>query len=378
MNKFIYTALLLCTILACKSKAKEGEIAAEEKIRIHGDTIILNKEQIRNADIQLSFPGEQNLRQTLQASGLADVPPQSLVSVSAPMGGYLKSTRLMQGMRVAKGQVIAVLEDPSYVQLQEDYLSARAKMQYAKADMERQKDLRESNATSTKSYQLALSEYNQLQVQIQSLAEKLRIINIRPESVSLNNITRRVNIYAPISGFVSKVNVNIGKYVNASEVMFELTDPNDLHAAINIFEKDIMRFKPGMKGTVWVSNDPDKKYPVSVLLVSKNLNDNRSAVVYCQFLNASQNLIPGMFLNAEFDVLNYQSKAVPEHAVVHFEGNDYVFLANNDSTFVMTAVQTGTAADGFVSLKTDSLFTKRIVINGAFNLLGAMKGGEGE
>lgn len=211
-----------------------------------------------------------------------------------------------------------------------------------------------------------------------TLAEKLRIINIRPESVSLNNITRRVNIYAPISGFVSKVNVNIGKYVNASEVMFELTDPNDLHAAINIFEKDIMRFKPGMKGTVWVSNDPDKKYPVSVLLVSKNLNDNRSAVVYCQFLNASQNLIPGMFLNAEFDVLNYQSKAVPEHAVVHFEGNDYVFVANNDSTFVMTGVQTGTAADGFVSLKTDSLLTKRIVINGAFNLLGAMKGGEEE
>lgn len=376
MKKIFFIILLFITFISCKNNEKEKNTEPIQKIRVRGDTITLNKEQLKNAGILLSVPAEQHIRQTLNASGLVYVPPQNVISISAPMGGYLKSTKLLPGMRIAKGQVIATLEDPLYVQLQEDYLSAKAKMQYVKENMERQKELNENNATSTKNYQLALSEYNQLQVQIQALTEKLRLINVNPAKVSLAAISRQISVYAPVSGFVSKVNVNMGMYVSPSEELFELINPNEIQAAITIFEKDILHFKPGMKGTVWLSNDTGKKYAVNVSLVSKNLTNDRSALVYCRFPDVAHHLLPGMFLNAEFDILSYHTKAIPEEAVVHFEGNDYVFIAGNDSTFIMKKIEAGIPADGFIALRTDSLFNEKIVSKGAFNLLGAVKGGE--
>lgn len=360
--------------MACKGNKNKEEKTVEEKIRIYGDTIILNREQIKNAGVKISSQGVENIHQTVTASGVVEVPPQSLISVSATMGGYLRNTNLLPGSQVSKGQRIATLEDPVYVQLQEGYLSAKAKLQYAKSDLDRQKDLQENNATSTKNYQLALRDYNSLQVEIKSLEQKLRIININPANVSLNNITRSVSLYSPINGFVSKVNVNIGKYVSPSEVLFELVNPSDIHAAINIFESDIMNFKPGMKGSVYLSAQPDKRYDVQVVLVSKDLSENRSAVLHCHFLNAEHNLLPGMFLNAEFSVKDFQSKAVSEMAVVHFEGSDYVFVAKNDSTFVMIPVTAIASPDGMVTLQPESIQSENIVTNGAFNLLGAIKG----
>lgn len=377
MNYIFYSLLLTCFMVGCSSKQAENETKeVSQKIRVHGDTIILNSVQMKNGDIVVARPGEENMKETITVNGLVDVPPQSLVSISAPMGGYLKHTTLLPGAKISKGQVIAILEDPSYVQLQEDYLIAKARMQYATAELQRQKDLQHSNATSTKSYQLAQSEYNVLQVQINSLAEKLRVIHINPSTLTSKNITRRVNMYAPINGFVAKVNANIGKYVSPSDVLFELVNPSDIHASITVFEKDLMNFKPGMRGVVSLNNDPDKKYPVEVLLVSKNLNEDRSALVHCHFVNEDHSLLPGMFLKATFDIKNYQSKAIPENAVVHFEGNDYVFVAANDTTFVMNRVNVAGSFNGFVTLQSDSLLSRRIVTKGAFNLLGAMKGGE--
>lgn len=377
MNRYYFLIFSLLFFVACKNRNAEEKVTdtSTEKVRVFGDTIILNKEQIKNASIKISSPGMEDIHQTVAASGTVDVPPQSLVSISATMGGYLRNTNLLPGAHVSKGQRIATLEDPVYVQLQEDFLAAKTKLQYAKSDLDRQKDLQESNATSTKNYQLALRDYNSLLVEIKSLEQKLRIININPANVSLNNITRTVSLYSPINGFVSKVNVNIGKYVSPSEVLFELVNPADIHAAINIFENDIMKFKAGMKGFVYLNGQPDKKYDVQVVLVSKNLADNKSAVVHCHFLNAQHNLLPGMFLNAQFSVNNFQSKAVSEMAVVHFEGEDYVFVAKNDSTFVMTPVQATATPDGWVTLQPEALQNENIVTHGAFNLLGAMKGG---
>jgi hypothetical protein len=36
---------------------------------------------------------------------------------------------------------------------------------------------------------------------------------------------------------VSKVNVNIGKYVNPSDVLFELINPDDIHLNLKVYEK---------------------------------------------------------------------------------------------------------------------------------------------
>ena len=62
---------------------------------------------------------------------------------------------------------------------------------------------------------------NKQRIIMNALAQKLRLININPTTLTVDNITKNVRLYSSIAGFVSKVNVNIGKYVNPSDVLFE-------------------------------------------------------------------------------------------------------------------------------------------------------------
>jgi cobalt-zinc-cadmium efflux system membrane fusion protein len=129
------------------------------------------------------------------------------------------------------------MEDQSYVQLQQDYLIAKAKMEFLQTDVQRQKELSDADATSKKNYQLVLSDFKTQQIMIKALEEKLKIIGIDPQQLSVAKISRTVSVRSPIAGYVTHVNVNIGKYVNPSDVLFELVNPDDIHASMTVFEK---------------------------------------------------------------------------------------------------------------------------------------------
>jgi hypothetical protein len=87
-----------------------------------------------------------------------------------------------------------------------------------------------------------------------SYFEKLRLIGINPQNLRENNISRNIRITSPITGYVSKVNVNIGKYLNPADVLFELIDPRDIHLNLNVYEKDLEKLSIGQKLTAFTNN----------------------------------------------------------------------------------------------------------------------------
>ena len=374
MRQYMLILALFCSI-ACGTKKPDA--VGETKSTLEDEkTVSLNVAQIQNAGIEIGMASETTMSATVKVNGVVDVPPQSMVSVSFPLGGYLKSSHLLPGMGVRKGEVIATLEDQSYVQLQQDFLVAKARMDYLSTDLDRQKDLSAQDATSKKIYQQALADYKTQQVLIKSLEEKLRIVGIDPDKLTVGNISRAINLRSPINGFVSKVNVNIGKYVNPADVLFELVDPDDIHAALTVFEKDIMLIKKGMRAEVSLADKPGKKYEVDVILVTRNVDEARSGLVHCHFENANHELLPGMFLNGVFELENKKVKAVPESAIVRFEGRNYVFLAKDSANFEMTPIETGVTQNGMVEVKTNeaiNLNEQKLVLKNAYSLLGKLK-----
>jgi cobalt-zinc-cadmium efflux system membrane fusion protein len=206
---------------------------------------------------------------------------------------------------------------------------------------------------------------------VKSFEEKLRIIGIDPQKLTVNNISRTVAVHSPITGFVTKVNVNIGKYVNPADVLFELVNPDDIHAALTVFEKDLSRIQKGMKAFVTLANQPNKKYEVEVILVTKNVDEARTGLVHCHFEQPNHELLPGMFLSGEF----MENAAVPEEALVRYEGKNYVFVSKTDSSFELTPVEAGIKQNGLVGLRgvSKEWLAKKIVTKNAFSLLGMLK-----
>jgi cobalt-zinc-cadmium efflux system membrane fusion protein len=369
--------ILYIVLFAFLAGCSEKKIAEKETGPVKETLLLqLTDQQLKQAELEFSTAGTQTLHETITVNGTVDVPPQSMVSVSFPLGGYLKSTQLLPGMSVKKGEMIAMVEDQSFVQLQQDYLVDKAKMEYLSADLQRQKELSDNEATSKKAYQLVLSDYKMTQVMIKALEEKLRIIGIEPEKLSVSTISRSVAMRSPITGFVTKVNVNIGKYVNPSDVLFELVNPDDIHAALSVFEKDMPLIQKGMKAQVSLANNPAKKYEVEVLLATKNINETRTGLVHCHFENANHELLPGMFLTGYFDLPAKPAKVVPEETVVRFEGKSYVFVVKDPHQFEMTEVETGTSQAGMIALKDNSRFDigkANFVIKNSYRLLGMLK-----
>lgn len=339
--------------------------------------ISLNQNQEKQINIVLGQLEKKDMHSTIKVTGQIDVPPQNLISVSAPMGGYLLSTNLLPGSKIVKGQVIATLEDQKYIELQQEYLLHKSNLNLAEKEYHRQKTLNQSQAASDKIFQQAENEYQKLKINIQALSEKLKIINIDPDKLSESTLTRKAYLYSPIHGFVSHVHANIGKYLNPSDVLFELINPTDIHLNLKIFEKDISNLFIGQKLSAYTTHEPDRKFPCEIILIGKNIGDDHSVEVHCHFDKYEKSLIPGMYMNADLVITTSNAYSLPSDAIVDFEGKNYVFIQNDKGTYEIKEIKIGAIENAYTEVKESSLVEKdKIVIKGAYALLMAMKNNE--
>lgn len=370
--KTIYIPFLAAILLSsCGSNPK-----VETGLESSGDSVNkvqLTKEQAAIAQLVLASIQQGKMKGISHLNGVIDVPPTGIASVSIPMGGYVQDINLIPGTYVKKGAVLATVKDPAYVQLQESYLAAKSRLVYLQQDLDRQKSLLTQEAVSKKSYQQLQAEFNTNAIQLKALSEQLKLINIQPENLTTERMTSLVQLVAPISGYITKVNINRGKYVTPSDVLLEIMDPNDIHAAITIYEKDIASFKVGMKGTVTLTNDPTKKYPVTILAVSQNINEDKTGLLHCHFDQISKNILPGMFLTADVFIESNEAVLIPIDAVQRFQGKDYIFIQNKVNEFDAIEIQIAQSNNEFVSVSNADArawIGKSLVVKNGFSLLG--------
>ena len=372
----LYSITFVLLLASCGSSSVEKKMDPA----IQSQTVTLTSAQAKNANLSLGKIEKKPISRILNVSGKIDVPPQNMVSVSVPLGGYLKSSQLLPGMHVRKGEVIAVMEDQQYIQLQQDYLIGQAKLKYTEKEFERQRELNMSKATSDKIFQQAEAEFTTQKVTVKSLSEKLKLIGIDPLRLTESTISKSININSPIDGYVTHVNVNIGKYAQPSEVLFELVNPTDIHLALTIFEKDLDDIFIGQKLLAFNNRNPEIKHACEVILVGKNLSADRNAEVHCHFEKYDETLIPGMFMNAEIEIKNQISDVLPDESIVIFEGKNYVFVQQSSNVFSMVEVQTGVSQGGFTEILqgANSINNKNIAVKGAYTLLMQLKNTEEE
>ena len=336
----------------------------------------LNVEQLKNAGIFTGRAEHRRMASTLKVNGVIDVPPQNMISVSFPLGGYLKSTQLLPGMPVRKGQSIAVLEDQQFIQLQQDYLMGKTRLQYLEAELQRQQELNAGKAGSDKALQQAQADFSGQKIQVKALGEKMLLIGLNPQTLNEDNLSRSVRVLSPIDGFVSAVNVNIGKYVNPTDVLFELVNPRDLHLNLTVFEKDMPALRTGQRVLAYTNDRPDQAHPAKVSLIGRNVNEMRAVEVHCHFDRHDSALLPGMFMNATIEIIDQNALAVPESAVVRWENRHFVFVQKAPDDFELTEVDTGAGSDGYIQIlpKGDvNLDSAIVVLENAYALLMKMK-----
>lgn len=173
---------------------------------------------------------------------------------------------------------------------------------------------------------------------------------------------------------MTKVNFNVGKYINPADVLFELVNQSDIHLTLAVFEKQLEQLYIGQKLYAYTNTNPDKKYLCEIILIGKTFALDKSVQVHCHFVNYHKSLIPGMFMNAELELKSNVVFVLPTEAIINFQEKEYVFKKEGKSNFRLTRVKTGSSENGFTEIipgkvsQSDSIITK-----GAYTLLMTLK-----
>ena len=377
-----YSIFLALILFSCAGN-KKAEVASVSEEVIPENIVEMRADQIKLADIQTGAFELRSMSGTLKVNGVVAVAPNSQATVSAPMGGYVKSTNLMPGKPVRKGQVLAVIENPEFIDLQQNYLEAKSKFEFAEADFKRQSDLYKNDATSQKAMQQVTSDYKILKAQLKGLEQKLRLIGIQASTLTADNITSSVAIVSPISGFLKAVNVSIGKSVSPTDVLFELVNSDQLFLELTLFEKDANKVAVGQH-LHFLINDEDEEHDATLYQTAKSINADKNYKVYATVNGKCKNLLPGTYVNAIIEISGQKVTALPNDAVVNFEDKSYIFLFEKDKTedgkafteYRMVEVQKGVSEGGFVEVQLPAGMEAKglkVVVKGAYNLLSAKK-----
>ncbi|HQS51659.1 MAG TPA: efflux RND transporter periplasmic adaptor subunit, partial [Daejeonella sp.] len=378
-NKIICMAMIGLTAIACNQKKEEKSAETEVAVKVADETS-LTKDQYKVADIQLGKVEMRSLSNVIKASGQLDMPPESMVSVSAPLGGYVRSAGLLPGQSVRKGQVVAVIENPDFIDIQQEYLESKSRMEFLQLEFKRQEDLRKEDVNSAKTFQQVSSELKIMRARMSGLQQKLSLIGISTSSLQAGRISRTSNLYSPINGYVTVSNANKGKYVNATDVLFELGNKSDLHLALNVYEKDAYKIRVGQPIRFALANAADYNRVAKVFLIGKSAGKEGTVPVHCHIENVSDpSLIPGMYAKALISVTDDEVSAVPSEAIVNADGNDYLFIQTKINAsgyaFKMIPIKRGIEEGGYTEVMLPEQFDKssQVVLKGAYALLSAMK-----
>lgn len=363
---------LVPLFFACGQQKAEEVIPENDSV---SNELKLSKEQVQQLSIRLGNTEEQLISSTIKVQGMIDLPPQNIISVNFPLAGFLKQTKLIPGMQVRKGEIIATITDQAIVQMQQEFLMSKAKLDLLRLEMSRQQELKQANAGVSRNFQQTESEVKIQTITYNALREKLKMIGIDTERLDENNLSGEVQIKSPINGYVSKVNVNTGKYIQPTETLFELIDPDDIHVALTIFQKDLVSVTKGAKVMVYQPQDISRKFQAEVILVNKGIDDDRTAIAHCHFDQLPATLLPGMLVEAEVSIENKKASVLPEEAIVRFGKEQFVFVMTAQDVFEMIPVKTGITSDGKIEIIAglDEVKPGSIVLNNAYRLLGMLK-----
>jgi cobalt-zinc-cadmium efflux system membrane fusion protein len=326
-NGLLYGVFSLLLFSSCGSgtrteepkKEKKSETSIAEKVEVTAKQFNLGKMELGKIE-------EIQFNSTIEATGMFDVPPENKSTVSAYFGGYVKNIQLLPGQKINKGQTLFILENPDYIQVQQDYLESKSQLNYLKQDYDRQKDLANDNISSKKTFSKAESDYKMTLARFESLKKRLSLMSIDPNSITESNIRTTISVNSPISGYITTVNATRGMFLNPSDVAVTIMNTDHLHIELKIFEKDLANIKVGQIVKFRLQNDANE-YFANVYLINRAIDpEKRTVNIHCHLANESQSTLfaPGMFVEAQIVTDNNNVFSLPSTAVINVENTYFV------------------------------------------------------
>ncbi len=334
----LYLLCIAAFIVGCGKKENLQEHSEQETEQTDGhadnqpSVVSLTEEQIKAVGITLGTVEMKELTSTIKANGLLRVPNNNKATVTSLYGGIIKTLNVQVGSFIKKGQVIATIANPEFIQLQEEYLTANSRITYAEQEYRRRKELFDNDAGAKKNLQNAEAELKTLRTKKASLLRQLQMMGISPGKISNGNMRSGLAITAPISGTISSISAQIGSYVDMSSPVAEIIDNHSIHLDLQVFEKDLPKMKVGQIVHFKLTNNPETEYDAAIYSIGSSFeNDSKTISVHADVTGNKTGLIDGMNITGIVSLDKTTTPAIPDEAIVEADGKFYLFVKTDQN-----------------------------------------------
>jgi len=347
----------------------------------HGEeegVVELTMQQAETIGLEMKPLEERNLGNNIKVTGTLELFPQDRANISPFIGGNVKSIKIIEGDQVKKGQVLAYLEHPDIISMQQEFQEKNGDLVFLKQDFERKQILYDKGVSSGKEFQMAQSKFRSTTSSVNALKSKLRLLGLKIDKIADGQIFSAVPIITPISGFVDEVMVNLGDYVAPQTKMFTVSDNSKLHVDLIVYEKDISKVKLDQQIFFTVTSKPNEILKAKVHSIGKTFETDPKALhIHADMDNKNGDLLPGMYVEGRIVQGKKMGYAVPEEAIIKEGEQSFIFIFDKDEEkednkmkFKMIPVSVGISDLGFIEVHLPTEVSKKVkvVIKGAYML----------
>lgn len=401
--KHIYI-LLLCVFLgACKESNSNKEIEGgksnsrseshknldekhdDEEEEHHDEPLFLTSEQLKILDIDTGKIPVRNMNGFIKVNGKISVPPQNEAVITTSIGANIVSIEVIEGQQVKKGDVLAYISHPDLIQLQTDYLKMYNQLSFLEQDFLRQEKLYNAKVGSGRDYQQAKANYNSAKGLVKGLEGQLLLLGLNASYINKGEIYTKAPLKSTIDGFIEKVGVKTGQFVQPQKELFEIVNTDHIHADLMVFEKDISKVKNGQKVKFLIKSVGNKEFEGHIISVGKSIEDGPKAMhVHAEIDGHFDNLILGMYVNARIIFKEKKEQALPLEAFFRDGDRLFVFSVSKETEkgveFEPLEVLEKENVHGYISFifKKKQNDTIAVAKSGAYYLMSELKKSEAE
>ncbi len=351
----------------------------------HGEELTLTQKQIDLLGIKIDTIPKRNMNGFIQVNGQLGVPPQNEAIVTTILGANVTNIKVIEGDEVRKGQILAYISHPDIITLQTDYLQTYNKLTFLEQDYNRQKKLYDAGVGSGRDYQQAKSAFSSAKGLVKGYESQLQLLGLSAKSVREGAIAEVAPVRSPIHGFVEKVKVKSGQYVQPQTPLVEIVNTEHIHADLMVFEKDISKVKNGQLVKFHIEALGGKELTAKIYSVGKSFEEGPKALhVHAEIKNKDTNLVPGMYVSARIITEKNVEQALPEEAIFQEGEMYYIFTAKKGDgnlwEFTPKEVITKSTSNGYISFDFKEDIRKNVLVaqSGAYYLIAEMKKSEAE
>jgi cobalt-zinc-cadmium efflux system membrane fusion protein len=326
-NTAIPAGIVLAGLLGLSRSACHKEAAAYVP---PPSEVLLSDAEVQKAKITTDIASEKDLDATLATTGRVTFEDVRVGHIYSPVSGRVARIAAQLGERVKKGQVLAIIESPDIGQASSDVSKANADLIAAEHNLQRERDMLATHATSYKDFEAAEDAYRQARAEKQRTMQKAYLLR----TAGSDGVSQGFALTSPVDGDVLMRNLSVGAEVQGQysiggqvQELFTVGELDEVWVLSDIYESDISRVAVGAHAEVSAVAYPNKKFEGKVDWISGTLDPTtRTEKVRCTFANPERLLKQDMYATVTISVASHKALALPRNAVLRLGEQSVVFI----------------------------------------------------